>query len=180
VISACSFFKGLFFHEVNLGVCVWLVSLAWLVVGSWQCFVGSSPCEVAVVDSPLRRQLSGNLHHQCHRQEKQKTRLVRKRIHRPQCSTWEKRPDLWTCRAAQHPHQIPGGPAELTQDTLPSSAHCLKKHSKKRVSPNTRRIFGNIGLTPPMLPLVPLFSSLIWWRKPPIFPLNPETPLFSK
>jgi len=31
-------------------------------------FVGSSPCEAAVVDSPLRLQLSGNLPHQCHRQ----------------------------------------------------------------------------------------------------------------
>jgi len=31
-------------------------------------FVGSSPCEAAVVESPLRRQLSGNLPHQCHRQ----------------------------------------------------------------------------------------------------------------
>jgi len=65
------FLRPLFFflHQVNLGGCVrWLVSLAWLVVGSWQWFVGSSPCEAAVVDSPLRRQLSGNLPHQCHRQ----------------------------------------------------------------------------------------------------------------
>ena len=72
VPSACAFFfKASFFflHQVNLGGCVrWLVSLAWLVVGSWQWFVGSSPCEAAVVDSPLRRQLSGNLPHQCHRQ----------------------------------------------------------------------------------------------------------------
>jgi len=34
------FFGPLFFQQVNLGGCVRLVSLAWLVVGSWQWFCG--------------------------------------------------------------------------------------------------------------------------------------------
>jgi len=48
-------------------VCGWYLWLGWWSVRG-NGFVGSSPCEAAVVDSPLRRQMPGNLPHQRHRQ----------------------------------------------------------------------------------------------------------------
>ena len=59
---------GFFFCTWWTLAVVWCGCLLALVVGLWQWFVGSSPCEAAVVDAPLRRQLSGNLPHECHRQ----------------------------------------------------------------------------------------------------------------
>jgi len=61
-LSVCFF--GPFFDQV---VCGWSLWLGWW-SGRGNGFVGSSPCEAAVVDSPLRRQLSGNLALQCHKQ----------------------------------------------------------------------------------------------------------------